>query len=520
MNKQLCIFHIDLNFVNLRPDFIRRWLPALADMGYNAILWELEDKVAWETCRESVWPEAMPKSLFRRILDEASDLGLEAIPLLQTVGHAEYILKQPAYSAMRELPERHDCYCTENPETRRFLKQLISEYLELFGEIRRFHLGGDEAYVFARCGRCSAEAGRIGRNALYARHVMDISEEIRRRGVRPGIWCDMVLNHPEQMDAIPPSFDIWDWNYWDGDVEPDTVRIWGGGARKKADITEEILELFPEILTPEGSLNGFYTADALKRMGYEVILCSAARSSGDSVFCPRTELHARNIAGAARKAAVSGLAGTCVTDWAVRLNSWETHRSYLPLAPIVLNNPAAGVDETLESIGSGLFGCDARGFIDAVDRLSAASVPFAGAHSTAIQWSGMKDSLPAPSGYIENLIRDWETSGRLEEELESIDARIARISRGAAELASFVDQARAGRDTLHFWMRAAHCQLWQAVMAREILQKRRTKENAGLLREMRAGFEQLLRFDQTPTSAAQNAALVYDALIEYIEPPE
>jgi hypothetical protein len=48
--KKLCIFHIDLNFSCLREDYLRKWLKKIADAGYNAILWEIEDKVRLDSC--------------------------------------------------------------------------------------------------------------------------------------------------------------------------------------------------------------------------------------------------------------------------------------------------------------------------------------------------------------------------------------------------------------------------------------------------------------------------------------
>ena len=145
----LNIFHMDFNFVSLRKDYLRAWLRRLPGLGFNAILWELEDKVQWETCPECVWPEALSKAEFREILAETRALGLEPIPLLQTVGHAEYVLQHQPYHAFRELPARHDCYCTSNSKVKTFLKTWITEYVELFGDIRYFHLGGDEAYVLS-----------------------------------------------------------------------------------------------------------------------------------------------------------------------------------------------------------------------------------------------------------------------------------------------------------------------------------------------------------------------------------
>lgn len=517
MSDQLCIYHLDFNFVNIKPSYLRIWLRRVANAGYNAILWELEDKVQWETCSEAVWPEAMSKQEFRELLNEASELGLEAIPLLQTIGHGEYILKQKAYAHMRELPERHDCYCTERPETRSFLKSLIREYLDLFGDIKHFHLGGDEAYVFAKCPVCSKEADSIGHNALYARHIIDISSEITARGVRPGIWCDMALHHPEQMDAIPHSLEIWDWNYHDIDGPVDQTLVWGKGLVRREDITPDIIESYPEIIGKDGKLRGFYTADMLNRKGYDVILCSAARSAGDSFFCPQTRKHAGNIAGAARKTAVSGLTGTCVTDWAIRLNSWETRRDMLPLAPMILNNPEMSLSETRQKNASSIFNCDASEFLDAIDTISGIIYPFSQAHSSAIQWNGMKDSLPAPPGYIKNLLETWAQNGRLKTEQESIETVIPEIIKGIDLLNKFIARAESGLDFLQFWTKAAWFQLWHSRMAKEILHGNKSPENIACLKTLKNEYEQFLLFDQTPRSAAQNANLVYNALIEYME---
>jgi hypothetical protein len=54
-------------------------------------------------------------------------------------------------------------------------------------------------------------------------------------------------------------------------------------------------------------------------------------------------------------------------------------------------------------------------------------------------------------------------------------------------------------------------------MAREILNGNCTSDNGKALRNLKAEYEEFLCFDQTPASAAKNAGLVYDCLIEYVE---
>ena len=52
--NRLNIFHMGYNFVCLKRAYQREWLKRIVEMGYNAVLWELEDKICWESCPECV----------------------------------------------------------------------------------------------------------------------------------------------------------------------------------------------------------------------------------------------------------------------------------------------------------------------------------------------------------------------------------------------------------------------------------------------------------------------------------
>ena len=97
----LLAIHIDFNCEALTRETVSTLLRFAASCGYNAVLWEVEDMVQWETCPECVSKDAFTKAEFREILAEAKSLGLAPIPLLQTFGHAEYILSHAPYSAWR-----------------------------------------------------------------------------------------------------------------------------------------------------------------------------------------------------------------------------------------------------------------------------------------------------------------------------------------------------------------------------------------------------------------------------------
>ena len=245
MNKPLIVFHIDLNSVALKESYIKKWLKKASDMGYNAVLWEVENEIKWQTCPECVSPDAFSKDEFKKLLSYSRSLGLQPIPLLQTVGHAEYVLSHKKYFSFREDTSRYDCYATCKPEVKKFLKDWIKEYLELFGDIKYFHLGGDEAYVFATSPECSAEAKKIGKGKLYAEYMKDISQPLLEKRIRPCIWDDMILHYTDALPVIPKQFVIWDWNYWDGDSTPQKVMLWEkSGYVTKGQVTDELRKSF------------------------------------------------------------------------------------------------------------------------------------------------------------------------------------------------------------------------------------------------------------------------------------
>ena len=519
ISKKLCIFHIDLNFSCLREDYLRKWLKKIADAGYNAILWEIEDKVRLDTCPECMWPEAYSKETFKDILKYSRSLGLEPIPLLQTVGHGEYILMHDKYRHLREsqAENHHDCYCTENPETRNFLKSLVREYLELFGDIRFFHLGGDEAYVFATCPKCADKVKHVGKNALYMEHISDISEPIRAAGARPGIWCDMILHHPEEMAAISKDYLIWDWNYWDSDYISDQTLVWGAGLIGAKDIPANIRKFFPEIIDSTGKLRPFYTSHALKRLGYDVILCSAIRAAGDSFLFPLMR-RAENAVGAARACMELDLIGNCVTSWAIRLNPFETQEPMMPMAPAVFANPDLSLADAKRDVSLKMFGIGTTEFFDAAEAVGKNMPPFTCSGSMAVQWTNLKDSLPTPPDYLEGLILRWKTENNgaaLKSWQERLEKSEKDISQAVFLMTAFILKSERGFDTSKYWLDALIMQLWMIRVGRMIFEGKVNAETVEILQKLKEKTLMMILQGETRRSANKNADLLFNWLIEY-----
>lgn len=531
----MLVFHVDMNFVSLRESYLFDWLSRLARMGYTAILWELEDKVRWETCPECVDPDAMSKPVFRRLLERSRELGLENIPLLQTIGHAEYVLKHPRYHHWREDPAFHDCYCVSNPEVRRFLLAWIEEYCELFDGPRQFHLGGDEAYRFASCPTCARRADEVGRNGLYAEHVAELSRGLTQRGITPGIWADMVLADPKSIDAVPGGVRIWDWNYWDGVDPPRETRVWGHGRVHADEVDPGLREAVPELLDGEGRLVPFHSSRFLKRIGRDVIACGASRSSGDSFFFGRHEAHGPNVVGAVRAAQAAGLTGACVTSWAIRVHPWETQLPWIRMAALAWQRSDLEYPAIEDAAARECFGTGREEFLLLQHGLGA-TFPFARGRESGIQFDGLKDPVPPPAGYISELLREWRRSSqRLGELSAEVDESAAALDAAAVVLRQLV--VRSGADAegtdaagsiadpalLDACLRALHLQTWAARFATEILSSETGAGVTPVLAEVIGATRRYMaswaREWMTRAYADRIAGLLYDSVLDHCRSP-
>jgi hypothetical protein len=452
--SRLTGFHIDMNIAQFRGPYLKSELKALAAKGYNTIIWEVENNIRWETCPECVSPDAFTKAEFKDILAYSRSLGLEPIPLLQTIGHCEYVLKNERYKPLAEVPGRIDQYCPRNPEVAAFLTRWIAEYLDVFGPIRYFHLGADEAYTLGECPRCRAYAAEHSLSELFIDHINTMSRPLVDRGIRPAIWGDMVLHHPEALDKLSRKVLIFDWLYdrYDG---CGTVQVWGRGSLTRDELDPQTLDRFGAYIFPLGDEPGrdpdpFYTSDFLAANGFDVVVCPSSSCYGDSVFAPRTYFHIRNTADSFRKGAAARLKGAVLTSWTVHLFPWELQRPSIELPGFMAANPGRTLDDFEIAYVREHFGVDDPGFFAAAGRLAKR-----GLFNYAADLGFFKDARPAPPGYVAKRVEEMAKSGELEKELADCELRLGEYRRGLDLFRDYVKIARSGHEELDSWMLAA-----------------------------------------------------------------
>ena len=446
--------HIDMNFAAFKKETLKQILNLAASLGYDTIVWEIENKVRLENLGSAVHPEALSKAEFRELLDLAGQLNLKSIPLLQTLGHAEYVLETEEF---RHLSEGHspDCYCTSEPAVRTFLKKLMDEILELFGPVEYFHLGGDEAYNYGTCPVCSGK----DKCEMFLEHEMELASVLSERGIRPCLWADMFRNHPEILEKADRRFVVWLWNY---------------------SYTTE-----------------WKDEDKLREAGYDLVICPASSSSGDSPFLPQWKTHVENIAGAAAVAGSNHDLGICVTSWSIRMGLKITQ---LPLwelgARIYLQHQ--DLREAEDAVREKYFG--------SFDPEIAGEWDWYLMLLSGVQWTKYKDGLPPPAGHFAKRLDEKPDAYR------TLPEKLSRmIERSIEALAPLPPRTPVSAEYFQgAELRLRYLQSIQKLLCKEEVPLR------GLLAD-KAAFEKYLGREQTPRSASHNAALIYDPLIEYAE---
>ena len=475
-------FHIDMNIAQFRGEYLKERLKLLAGLGYNTILWEVENNIRWETCPECVSPNAFTKEEFEDILVYSRNLGLEPIPLLQTIGHCEYVLKNEKYRRLAELPGRIDQYCPQNPEVITFLQKWIDEYLEVFGNIRYFHLGADEAYALGECPRCRADAEKNSLSGLYISHINTLSRPLADKGIRPIIWGDMILHHPEALDRLSRKIMIFDWLY-DRYFGSGQVNIWGQGNRGRDDLDAMTLERFGRYLYPFGDEPGrdpdpFYTAAYLEDRGFDVVICPSSSCYGDSVYAPRTYFHMRNTSDSCRQGLSGGRKGAVLTSWTVHLFPWELQETAIELPSFIFHQPDGDLAAYEKSYVREHFGIDDRSFFSAAGRLAKR-----GLFNYAADLGFFKDANPAPKDYVLNRLGELAKIGTLGKEAKECEVRLEEYRRGLAEFREYSRIVKKGRKELGFWDLAARNLVNRAEAALVLLKDKIEGNDAGIRKE-------------------------------------
>jgi len=231
--------HLDLKGIIPNQPKLMEWVSFLADCGFDAVVWEFEDRLPWQ-----IWPgthrPGYGLDAWHEIWAHATSSGLANVPLIQTHGHLEWLLQHDDYEHWREAGHISEL-CPSQPGVRPALKQWIDEIAQLMPEAKHIVLGGDETWRLGTCTTCRARASSHpeGKAGLYLEHLSSVCKHAVHRGLRPMIWGDVLVreNCANYAAYLPPETVLIDWQYdtiTDSLARVDSAKtgydIWGASA--------------------------------------------------------------------------------------------------------------------------------------------------------------------------------------------------------------------------------------------------------------------------------------------------
>ncbi|MCK8494932.1 beta-N-acetylhexosaminidase [Spirosoma sp. RP8] len=271
-------FHLDLRIQVMTMSALKELAQKLQKQGVNTLIMEWEATYPFE--KHPMIPNryAYSRSDVTSFVKYCNGLGIDVIPLQQSFGHVEYILRNPRYTTLREDQKDFSQVCPIESEANKALftdlfRDLVSTHNSPY-----FHIGGDETYLLGHCHKCQAKAAKEGKSKLFVDHIKMLCDIVTSLGKRPVLWADIALKHPESLSLLPKETILIDWNYgW--------------------------------------ALNRFGDPRKLIETGFEIWGAPALRSGPDNYFVTQWEKHFKNIRDFIPTTKQLGYKGIVMTSW-------------------------------------------------------------------------------------------------------------------------------------------------------------------------------------------------------------
>jgi hexosaminidase len=314
-NFRIKAFHIDLRIQVMKLPALMELAHHLHDEGINTIIMEWE--ASYPYSNESIISNelAYTRAEVKIFIDYCTRLGIDVIPLQQTFGHVEYILRHYKYAGLREDPKDFSQVCpSELPKDSALFRALIKDMISLH-QSPYVHIGGDETFLLGHCPKCQKKVAEEGLSKLYFDYIKMICDVVVGLGKKPVLWADIALKYPEYIQLLPKETVFVDWNYgW--------------------------------------SLDRFGDHKKLLASGYEVWGAAAIRSDPDNFYLEKWKKHFDNISTFIPETREMHYAGIVMTSWSTSgaySTVFDAHEDPLLLYPVRRVYPLSGFNLLIDA---------------------------------------------------------------------------------------------------------------------------------------------------------------------------
>lgn len=253
-------------FPELTPDRFEKYLRLAWYYKFNYVVIDGWGAMPLDKHPEFSFDKRIDKKTFKRWIDFCKKYAITPVPQVQIWGHAsqsqEFSAKHVFENRSPEFANMFEplgwTYCYSNPKTMPYLKEVIAETMELFGNPPFFHFGCDEAYDRNTCYACRKKNPA----EHFAAVINEFSDFVKSRGARAIIWHDTLL------DAENPA---WEKQIVHGDASAEASL-----GKISKDIAIADWQYFPQTEFP--------TSVFFKSKGFDVLAAPWREKSGVYAF--------------------------------------------------------------------------------------------------------------------------------------------------------------------------------------------------------------------------------------------
>ena len=185
------------------------------------------DFIKWKTDPSIAVPWSEEQSDVKKELAYAHDHFIEVNPLLQSLGHCDWLFMSGKNKDIAENPDHPYAYCPTNPRVYDYIFKFYDETVKLFDNPKYVHIGHDEVQEpggFPRHEECKKRTPE----QIFVDDTLKVSAHLAKSGARIMLWGDMMLAKGDSPDAtnakdpetakwirdqLPKDAVITDWHY-------------------------------------------------------------------------------------------------------------------------------------------------------------------------------------------------------------------------------------------------------------------------------------------------------------------
>lgn len=196
--------HLDLKGAPFKLSYYEQLLPFLSRIGATGILIEYEDTFPYGGDLADIrHPEAYSHECISHIQQIAKLSNLVVVPLVQTFGHLEFVLKVRKFFEFREVARYPNVLCPSHPGSISLIEEMVNQVIQLHPNVQWFHLGADEVWHLGQCDRCRAVMieQQWAKDHLFVDYVSKLAGTLRKKypQIRFIVWDDMMRDMDPQV---------------------------------------------------------------------------------------------------------------------------------------------------------------------------------------------------------------------------------------------------------------------------------------------------------------------------------